>query len=601
MRRTFPGQAGWIGALAAGAALACTGAGPTPKKKEPAPPKIEETIGDVATTVGTDYKVEGVGLVIGLDNTGSDPAPSWQRTKILDEMRKSGIPHPEKMLQSKKVTLVTVRGTVPAGVTKSDHFDVDIELAPATATSSLAGGWLVETQLAQRAKTKEGEKDDKVIASAFGPVMIGSVAKPGDPKAGRVLGGGRAKEESPYVLSIRESRRSGKTSKLLETVVCNRFHQAEGPEQKGMAEAKTDALLLLRVPKIYHHNQDRYHKIVKLLPLVDNPNLREQRTERWGRELLDPKKAGLAALRLEGLGPGATPTLRTGLGSPDEIVRFFAAEALAYLNDADSDNAKVLAEVAKNKPEFRSAALKAMAATDQSASLLKLRSLMSEPEFELRYGAFDALRTLDPTDPFLGKTKMIDDPVPTEDEDDGMAVRLTSSRPKKVARAQDPFALYVVDCEGPPMVHVARKTRCEVVVFGKSQQLLTPVVLGAGGPLLLNASDGDRAVQISKITENILDAPRQKVISPLEVAEVVGNLARIRASYPDVVAVLAAAATQKNLPGPFVVDAIPQPNKAYDEAQLAAAVIKKDDGLKKTGATQERTTLMGRFGKILKR
>ena len=291
MRRANPEQTRWIGALVAGAALIFTGAG-TSKKKEPPPPKIEETIGDVATIVGTDYKVEGVGLVMGLDNTGSDPAPSWQRSKLLDEMKKAGVQHPEQILRSKTVTLVTVRATVPAGVAAADKFDIDIEMSPATATTSLAGGWLVTTPLAQRAKTREGEKDDKVIASAVGPVMIGSTAKPNEPKVGRVLGGGRVKEESLYTLAIKETRRSGKTSQLLMNVVNNRFHQTEGPDQKGMATAKTDSLLVLRVPKTYHHNQTRYHQIVKLLHLIDNPTLREQRTEQWGKDLLDPKRRG---------------------------------------------------------------------------------------------------------------------------------------------------------------------------------------------------------------------------------------------------------------------------------------------------------------------
>ena len=39
------------------------------------------------------------------------------------------------------------------------------------------------------------------------------------------------------------------------------------------------------------------------------------------------------------------------------------------------------------------------------------------------------------------------------------------------------------------------------------------------------------------------------------------------ASYPEVATILGSAAAQKNLPGPYVVDAIPLPNKAYDEAQ----------------------------------
>ena len=598
MRRTSPGQTRWLGVMVASAALIFTGAG---KKKE-TPPKIEETIGDVASIVGTDFKVEGVGLVIGLDNTGSDPAPSWQRTKLLDEMRKSGVPHPEDYLRTKNVTLVTVRAIMPAGATTADKFDVEIELAASTATTSLAGGWLVTTQLAQRAKTREGEKDDKVIASAVGPVMVGNALKPNDLKVGRVLGGGRVKEDSPYALTIKEARRSGRTSQLLQDVVNNRFHEISRVDQKGMAVAKTDSLLILKVPKTYHHNQERYHLVIKYLSLIDNASLRERRTEQWGKELLDPKKAGMAALRLEGLGPGAAPTLRAALGSPDETVRFFAAESLAYMNDSEGDSAKVLAEIAKNRPDFRAYALKAMAATDQSASLLKLRALMAEPEFELRYGAFDALRTLDPTDPFLGRVRVLD-AVPEPDADsDPMAMQITSAVPKKRAASRDePFSLYVVDCEGPPMVHVSRNTRAEMVIFGKTQKMLTPVVLGSGGPLLVNAADGDETIQISKITEKTLDAPRVRLTSELYIADVIRQMANIGASYPEVATLLGAASVQKNLPGPFVVDAVPVPNKAYNEAQLADLTAKKDDALKKTSGESDRTGFLDRLGKRFRR
>ena len=598
MRRTNPGQTRWIGVVVAGAALIFTGAG---KKKEP-PVKIEETIGDVASIVGAEFKVEGVGLIMGLDYTGSDPAPSWQRTKLLDEMRKSGVPHPEQLLQGKTMTLVTVRAVVPAGVTLADKFDVEIELAASTATSSLAGGWLVTTQLAQRAKTREGEKDDKVIAAAFGPVMIGNSLKPNDPKVGRVLGGGRVKEDAPYALAIKEARRSGRTSQLLQNVINNRFHETSSSDQKGMANAKTDSLLVLKVPKTYHHNQDRYHKIIKNLSLIDNASLRDRRTELWGKELLDPKKAGMAALKLEGLGPGAAVTLRAALTSPDETVRFFAAESLAYMNDSEGDSAKVLAEIAKTKPEFRSFALKAMAATDQSASLLKLRSLMAEPEFELRYGAFDALRTLDPTDPFLGRVRVLDAIPAPDDETDGMAMQITSTVSKKQTATRDePFSMYVVDCEGPPMIHVSRNLRAEMVIFGKTQKMLTPVVLGSGGPLLVNAADGDDQIQISKITEKTLDAPRVRLSSELYIADVVRQLANIGASYPEVATLLGAASVQKNLPGPFVVDAIPAPNKAYEVAQMAGEASKKDDSLKKTSGESDRVGFFERLGNRFKR
>ena len=597
MRRTSPSRASVLGAAVACAALILTGAD---KKKKDIPPSRDETVGNVASIYGNEIKVEGVGLLLGLDGTGSEPAPSWQQKKLVDEMQKAGIEHPEKFLKSSSRSLVVVRAVIPAGVSTKDKFDIEIELPPASATSSIAGGWLVTTRLAQRVTTKEGDKDDKVIATALGPVMIGNLAKPTDPKIGRVLGGGHVLQDAPYLLSIKELRRSGKTSQLLENVIKQRFHETVDGSSKGMAEAKTDSALVLRVPKMYHHNQTRYHQVVLYLNLIDNPNLREQRLQEWGKDLLDPKKAGIAALKLEGLGPVAGSVLKQAFTSSDETVKFFAAEALAYLNDGDS--AAVLYEVAKKKPEFRAYALKAMAAMDQSASLLKLRALMSEPDFELRYGAFNALRTLDPTDPFLGKVRVLDD-LPEPEEKDAMAYQVgVQARPKPKPRPEEPFSLYIVDCEGPPMVHVSRNLRCEIVIFGKGQKMLTPIVLGAGGPLLLNASDGDDKVQIRKITSKNLDLPNVKVNSPLDVAEVVREMANLGASYPEVATVLGAASIQKNLPGPFVVDAAPSDNRAYNEAQITSLLPpKKDDDLKKTGGEEKRPGMLGRFNKMIGR
>jgi hypothetical protein len=593
MRRTSPSRASGYGAAIACAALILTGAGGSKKKPE-VPPKVDETISDVATIFGTDIRVEGVGLVIGLDGTGSEPAPSWQQKKLVDEMQKAGIHHADRFLKNPNISLVTVRALVPAGISTKDKFDIEIELPQASATSSLANGYLMMTRLAERAMTKEGEKDDKVIATGGGPVMIGSSAKPGDAKIGRVLGGGRALKDTLYVIQIKESRRSGKTSQLIENVVKQRFHESEGGINKGMAVAKTDSALELRVPKIYHHNQDRYHLIINYLHLVDNPALREQRMAEWGKDLLDPKKAGVAALRLEGLGPVVIPTLKPGLSSPDDVVRFFAAESLAYLNDGDS--AATLAETAKKRPEFRSFALKAMAAMDQAASLLKLRALMSESEPELRYGAFDALRTLDPNDPFLGKVPTLDPPVEPDPNDD-MAFQI-SGQPRKKAqpRPDEPFTMFVVDCEGPPMIHVTRNQRCELAIFGKNQKIMTPVVLGSGGPLLLNASDGDEKIQITKITAKTLDAPETRVTCGLDLAEIVRQMANLGSSYPEAVAVLLTASNQKNLPGPLVFDALPAANRAYDMAQLAGAgPNKKDDSLKKTSNDPKRGSFLQRI------
>src|SRR5258708_7692562 len=97
MRRTSPSRASVFGAAVACAALILTGAD---KKKKEIPPKVDESVGDVAHIYGSEAKVEGVGLLLGLDGTGSEPAPSWQQKKLVDQIQKAGIEPTQKFLKS---------------------------------------------------------------------------------------------------------------------------------------------------------------------------------------------------------------------------------------------------------------------------------------------------------------------------------------------------------------------------------------------------------------------------------------------------------------------------------------------------------------------
>lgn len=584
MRRLCAGHALALGCLIFAAAALGGSAGPTRKPTtEPKKPlKSEEAIGDIAEiSSASEVRIEGVGLVVHLDNTGSDPEPSYYREKLLDEMRKAGVESADKLLASKTTSLVLVSGRIPAGVTKQDRLDVELELTPSSTTTSLAGGWLVATRLTEMLVVKGQAHTGSPLATAGGPVMIGSESKPDDPKVGRVLGGCRVKKDMPYALMIDKNHRSIRTATLLQSVINQRFHQHEGTDQSGMANAKSDEYLTIKVPNVYHHNQYRYFRVVKLLPVVNNPALQTQRIEQWGREVLDPKTAGMAALRLEGIGPKAIDALKKGLTSDNAQVRFLAAEALAYLDDASGVD--TLAKSAVDMPEFRAFALAALAAMDQAAATLRLRKLMDEPDVQVRYGAFNALHTQDEHDASLGQVKVIEDP-PVEDPDNGNMAMAIRTAPKRKVRQDDPFSLYLVDSEGPPLVHVSRSRRCEIVIFGKDQRLLTPVVLGGSGPILINASDGDPSVQISRIMPSKFDRADLKVDSSLELGEVIRETARLGATYPEIVGILQAAAKQKNLPGPLVVDAVPVVNPAVDAAILMGvdASAKKDPAVTKT-------------------
>jgi flagellar basal body P-ring protein FlgI len=605
MWRTLPRRPWAHRAFLAIAALALLqiGAGPSKKKKEGLPPKVQETVGDIAFVVTrSEMRVEGVGLVVGLDNTGVDSPSTWQRKQLVDEMSKAGVEKAEKLLTNPQVSMVIVRLTIPVGVGPKDRLDVQVEVPRTCGTTSLAGGYLLTTRLREMLLAGGSPKESFDIALAQGPVMIGTPAKPNDPKVGRVLGGAKVKKEHPFTLVIKENRESFRTSKMLEKVVNERFHEFEHGKQTGVATAKQPSFLTLKVPALYHQNQDHYFRVVQLLSMIDSPELRARRSAAWTKELQDPTTAGVAAMKLEGLGTASVEPLKTGLNSPNTQVRFFSAEALAYLNDTAGVDA--LGDTAVHNKDFRVYALAALAALDQPAAHLKLRKLMDEPEIELRYGAFNALRTLDPHDPFLGLVRMIDEPKEETDDDekptDSMAVAITSASRSRNTRRPDPFGLYVVDSEGPPLIHVSRSRRSEIVVFGRQQKLFPPIVLDTGS-IFLNAAESDDKIELSKIVPSRFGDADVKMTTSLELAEVVRKAASLGATYPQIVTVLENAKRQRNLAGDLVVDAVPVTNRVYLEAVLGKdTTAKRDDSLKRTSTESSRTGrrwLFGLFGR----
>ena len=605
MRRTDPRRVPAVAAVALTSALAVVLAGagtPLSKKKRPAaPPKVEETVGNLADIFHrAEMHLEGVGLVVGLDKAGVDPPPSMYRQRLVEDMRKAGVENPNQWLKDPRVSMVIVKLTVPTGVSPTDRLDVDVELPVGCGTKNLTGGYLLATRLREMMVLNGGVHEDHVMAVAGGPVMTGSTKKPDDVKAGRVLGGGRALKEIPFQIALKENRVSVRNAAIIESVINQRFPQTKGVNQKGSATAKTDGRIELSVPRLYHENQARFFQVVRLLPIVDSPALREQRLATWGKQLLDPGKTKDAALRLEGLGVTAVETLKQGLASANPDIKFYAAEALAYLDDPSC--CEILSDIAVRNQGYRPYALAALAAMDQAASHLKLRKLMDEPDFEVRYGAFNALRVASPDDPFLGQVRVLDD-APEPDSDltsDSMAIALPAASRRK-PRQDDPFTLYLIDCEGPPMVHVARTRRCEVVVFGRAMKLLPPIVLGTG-PLQLNAADGDDAVQISKIVTTKTGDGDSKVSANLELGDVIRRAANLGASYPELVTILQAADRQKNLPGPLVVDALPGSSPVAAVASGGKkAKSKKDSKLQRAKLDDDSTKRRSLFDRLFNR
>ena len=165
-----------------------------------------------------------------------------------------------------------------------------------------------------------------------------------------------------------------------------------------------------------------------------------------------------------------------------------------------------------------------------------------------------------------------------------MALQIAISRARQ-RRPADPFTLYLVDCEGPPLVHVSNTGRCEVVIFGRDQKLLTPLVLGEPSSVLMNASSDDTEIQITKISSSG-DQPDRHASTTSNLCKVIQEVASMGVSYPQIVDLLKSAEKQKNLEGPLHVDAQPAASTDYERAQLAGdfSPAKKDDAVNRASA-----------------
>lgn len=504
----------------------------SPEADEPTGP-AGRTIGDVAVPFGMyPVRVESIGLITGLPDTGSDPEPGPQRAAILDEMKARGVAYPNQVLASPTTSLVLVQALLRPGIQKGDHFDVEVRVPARSGTTSLRGGRLMETRLKELAIAGGSIREGSPLALAGGPLLVDPSADEKDNRVAlgraRVLGGGVALRTRPMGLVLKPDHRNVMVSSQVGTAVNRRFHSFDAGVQHGVAKPKDNEFIELAVHPRYKDNVDRYIQVVRAIAIRENSAQQLARLALVERQLLDPITAASAAIKLEAIGREGIPALKKGLVADDPEVRFYSAEALAYLDQPEA--AKPLADAARDEPAFRAYALAALSAMDDFAAYEALRGLLDLPSAETRYGAFRSLWAMNSKD--------------------------ASIRGENLGGE---FNYHVLATTGSPMVHVTRSYRPEVTLFGHEQRFSTPVVLEAGQHIIVNARDADH-VTVSRFTPNEQD---QKRVVTSSIDDCIRAIVELGGTYPDVVQALQQARTKHALPGKLAVDAVPSGGRSY--------------------------------------
>ena len=543
-------------------------------KKKSAKSKLEDDDDDFGTSIKTpmlsEYMsvqgntiitVRGVGLVTGLNGTGGDPSPSALRTQLGNEMSRRNVKDGKRILASEDTALVVVTAYLPAMVTKGQRFDVRVAIPPQAKATSLKGGHLLETRMFEEANVEgRGALKGHEYAVAGGAILtnLGVKGSPeerqGELMYGTIPGGAVSRTERDLSIVLRREKKGFRNSKRIADAVSERFNRYNNFSQKiPCAVAMQDDLISLKVHPQYINNFPRYQAVIRSIAFNETEVARRIRVEKLARELMDPDKAQVAALQLEAIGDGGIPFLKDALESTDFEVKFQAAQALAYLGDASG--IAILKDAARDQPAFRVYAFVAMSVIDDADSILALRELMDSSSLETRYGAFRALKELDPRDPWLNPVAF-------------------DSR----------FLMHVIDSPGESMVHVTRRRSPEVVVFGPEQELQLPAMLNAGRHIKVIGATGDHEVDV--ILYKLNEEPQRQRVSN-RVVDIIRACGELGAMYPDIVQLLIEAEQQHNFVGQFGIDRMPQAGRMYlTDGQADDSEAPDDESGKQIGSSR---------------
>jgi hypothetical protein len=497
-------------------------------------------VGDV-TEVGNagPLQVSGVGLVTDLEGTGGSPRGQF-RTMLEKDLRQRKVDNVAKLFDSPNNALVLVTGFIPAGARKHDPIDLQITLPENSSASSLRGGYLQLCTLRNYESTKNINPDYKggnrlmeghPLAVGKGPLLVfgnaaGNASDKADLKRARVWEGGVSLTERPFFLVLKKDSKSAAIANAVASRINLKFpadakkqefvqrhqqlfllddvtHQINEtfePTSLGhsgdAAKAIGKDVVNVRVPYAYRYNPERYLRVARLIPLVEDADSHGKYRRLLHTMLQDPnpKVCVRAALRLEALGKESVAALQQGLTSEHASVRFAAAEALTYLGSTAGVDA--LARAAVEQPDVRAYALIALAGLNESACRHKLQELLMAGDPEVRAGAFETLRL----------------PIDEEFRTELMHCRTDRDRDETTKRFEaeinralggenlQAFWLHQVAPQGARAVNFAIARRAEIVLFGSDIALSGEVRVKAGEEFVITAAAGDSRCYVTRIS-----------------------------------------------------------------------------------------------------
>lgn len=431
--------------------------------------------------------VQGYGIVVGLDGTGSSDTPLPVRAyleregaKLLPDPEISGQPRltMRGVLDDRNTAAVLVQGVVPPGAVKGSHFDVVVSAVPGSSTTSLEGGRLWTASLTsgfmgavQGVQPVAQAKGDLFInpfagesLTALGegvewglaPEQSEEPEAPGDSTPGvtvdrrvaRILNGGTVTADLPLVLQLRTPNYS--RARAIIDAINTRFPQEPNQPRPTASPVpgRSDEQIVLMVPPSRSSHTDVFVETLMYTQVFQGGiELRADQLARWVVENpVDAPAVTWCWVALGELAVGAFSHLYT---HPDVIPRLAALNAGARLGDPRT--IPHLIDMARDPANgLRIDAIRRLSEVPPSAQVaLALRELLDDEQFDVRVAAFNAL--LAQREPIVRRVTL--DP-------------------------HQEFDVYAVPSE-KPMVYATLQKQPRIVVFGSGTGVADRVLVRA--------------------------------------------------------------------------------------------------------------------------
>jgi hypothetical protein len=457
-----------------------------------APPKdLGATIGSLTRIlVPEPISIEGLGLVVGLEGTGSAECPpqirAYLRQYILRQLPAKTSFDVDGFINSPNTAVVSLQGVIPSIASKNQYFDVRVAALPSTQTTSLDGGRLYTSEMKMLGSF--GVKT-RILADAEGPVYIDKIDDGQiNEKVGYILAGGKVLDEYKIILSLHKPDFG--LANRIRNRINGRFDEAE-------AKAVSSERVEFVIPPKYKEQKQRFVSIIAAMYLTQEPAVNSKRINFYIQRLSGSQDKYSSEVALEAIGNECLDELGVLLESSDEKLRLHAGRCM--LNLGSNAGMVALRQIAQNKESaYRVEALESITSgAKRSDAVLISRKLLRDDDFRIRLAAYEQLRKLDDVaieQEFIGRSFYME--------------RVTQTELKTV--------------------FVSRSDQPRIVLFGAPIYCSGNIFIQSGmGDVIINAPTGQKYVNIIR-----KHPKRPSVITQLKSSFEIGDIIRTLCEEP---------------------------------------------------------------------